>query len=96
MLTETAAISQEVPKSHRGQRRGKHRRPEGGATWVSLPPLEFENDDVICCSHGKYPKIFARAFGARIKYPYIESKTPKKSRKFSFAPSARRKIGHFC
>ena len=41
----------------------------GGATWGSCPPLEFENDDVICCSRGKYPKIFALAFGARIKYP---------------------------
>ena len=74
-----------------------HRRPEGGGQPGAVAPLlEFENDDVICCSHGKYPKIFARAFGARIKYPYIESKTPKKSRKFSFAPSARQKVGHFC
>ena len=44
-----------------------HRRPEGGATWGSCPaPLEFENDDVICCFRAKYPKIFARALGARI------------------------------
>ena len=29
---------------------------------------EFENDDVICSSPVKYPKFFARAFNARIKY----------------------------
>ena len=40
----------------------------GGETWGSAP-LEFENDDVICCFRAKYPKIFARAFGARNIYP---------------------------
>ena len=30
-------------------------------------PLEFENDDVSC-SPVKYSKLFARAYGARIKY----------------------------
>ena len=48
-------------------------RPEGGGQPGAVAsPLEFENDDVICCSHGKYPKI--------------ESNAPKKSGKFSFAP----------
>ena len=31
-----------------------------------MPPLEFENDDVICCSPVKCPKFFARAFGYNI------------------------------
>ena len=44
----------------------------------AVVPLEFENDDVICCFHAKYPKIFDRAFGARIKFPSIKSKTAKK------------------
>ena len=46
-----------------------HRRPEGGGNLGQFPPpLEFENDDVICCFRGNYPKIFARTFGTRIKY----------------------------
>ena len=43
-----------------------HGRQQGGGEFP--PPLEFENDDVICCSHAKYPKFFARALGARIKH----------------------------
>ena len=75
-----------------------HRQPEWGEGQpgaVAPPPLEFENDDVICCVRAKYPKGFARAFGTRIKHPEIKSKSPKKSRQVSFAPLARRKIGHF-
>ena len=34
---------------------GARRGVQPGAV---APPLEFENDDVICCSRGKYPKIF--------------------------------------
>ena len=42
----------------------------GGATWDSCrPPLKFVSDDVICCCNAKYPKIFARPLGDRIKYP---------------------------
>ena len=33
----------------------------GGQPGAVAPPLELENDDVICSSLGKYPKIFARA-----------------------------------
>ena len=40
-----------------------HGRQHGG-----MPPLEFENDDVICCSPVKYPKVFVRAFGARMRH----------------------------
>ena len=41
-----------------------------GALWGKLgavAPLELENDDVML-SRAKHPKIFARTFGARIKY----------------------------
>ena len=39
---------------------GNHRRPEGGGNLGQLPPpLEFENDDVICCSRGNYPKMLS-------------------------------------
>ena len=65
-------------------------RPEGG-NLAQLPlPLEFENDDVICCFRAKYPKMFARAFGARIKYPLIKSKAPKNCENF------RSCLRHFC
>ena len=42
---------------------------EGGECLV----LDFENDDVTCCSPVKYPKFFAdvfgkNVFGARFKY----------------------------
>ena len=42
-----------------------------GARGAVAPPLplDLENDDVICCFRAKYPKIFARAFDARTKYP---------------------------
>ena len=43
---------------------GVSREGQGGR----MPPLEFENDDVICCSPVKYPKFFARDFGARMKH----------------------------
>ena len=57
-------------KLHDREKCTLHRRLEGGGNLGQLPPpLEFENDDVIRCSRGKYPKIFARALGARIKYP---------------------------
>ena len=46
-----------------------HRRPEGGGATLGSSPLEFENDDVICCFRAKYPKIFARAVDARIDHP---------------------------
>ena len=35
------------------------------------PPMEFEKDDAISCPPAKYPNIFARAFGARDKNPYM-------------------------
>ena len=41
------------------------RRGGGQPGAVAPPPLEFENDDVICCFRAKYRTIFARAFGAR-------------------------------
>ena len=34
----------------------------------ALATMEFEKDDVICCLP---VKIFARAFGARYKNPYM-------------------------
>ena len=41
----------------------------GGCNGKSaLPLLKFENFDVICCFHKKYPKMFDRAFGARITH----------------------------
>ena len=40
-----------------------------GGKGVHLHPLEFENDDVICCLQGKFPKICARASIARINCP---------------------------
>ena len=49
---------------------GARRGTKGG--WGTCPPpMEFETDDVICCSPVKYPNIFARAFGARNKNPYM-------------------------
>ena len=42
--------------------------PGEGAIWGSPPPLEFENNDVICCFRANNHQIFAHAFGARIKY----------------------------
>ena len=56
-----------------------------------LPPMQFEKDDVIGCPHVKYPNIFARAFGASNKNPYVYSKMLQKRKKFSFAASAHRK-----
>ena len=35
---------------------------------LDVSAQEFKNDD-ICCFRAKYPKIFARALGARIKHP---------------------------
>ena len=43
----------------------------GGQRGHLPKPMEFEKDDVICCPPVKYPKIFARAFGARNKNPYM-------------------------
>ena len=46
---------------------GWHRRPDGGEqSGAVAPTLEFENDDVIRCVGAKYPKMFGRAFGARM------------------------------
>ena len=33
---------------------------------LHLHPLEFENDDIICCFQAKCPKIFARASDAKV------------------------------
>ena len=45
---------------------GLPERGGAGAIWGSSF-LEFKNYDVICCFRAKYPKLFACAFGARIK-----------------------------
>ena len=66
------------------------RRGQPGA----VAPLELENDDVICCVREKYPKSFARAFSARIKYLKLSLKRRKNREHFrSFGAT---KIGHFC
>ena len=39
--------------------------------------LEFQNDDAVCCFRTKKNKIFTRACGTCINYPYNESKTSK-------------------
>ena len=44
-----------------------YRRPEWIQPWVVASSLEFEINDVICCFPVKYPKLFARTFGACIQ-----------------------------
>ena len=64
-----------------------------GARGALAPPLEFEK----MTSYTKYPKFFARAFGACYRYMYsiFQSKTAQKTQKFSFAPPAHRKMVNF-
>ena len=62
-------------------------RVGGGAN----APLEFENDDVICCSPVRNPKFFARALGARIKTHLNLVENVKNHEIFPFLPSAREK-----
>ena len=50
---------------------GSRRGVKGG----THPSLEFEKNDVICCRPTKYPNILALAFGARHRYPILQSKT---------------------
>ena len=57
---------------------GAHRGGKGGHL---SPSLEFEKNDVMCCCPTKYPKFFARAYGARLKYPIFQSKTAQKNAK---------------
>ena len=59
------------------------------------PPTWNLKNDVICCRPTTYPKIFARAFGDRYRYRIFQSKTREKTRKFSLAPPARRKMVDF-
>ena len=40
----------------------------GGARGALAPPPGIWKSDVICCRPTKYPKIFARAYGARTRY----------------------------
>ena len=40
----------------------------GGVQGLRMHPLEFENDEVICCSPTKYPNYFARAPDAHNYY----------------------------
>ena len=47
-----------------------HGRPQEGGGHLPTTLMEFEKDDVICFPPVKYPKIFARAFGAYNKNPY--------------------------
>ena len=47
--------------------RSAHGRPEWGKSGA-VTLLGFENDYVMCCFRAKYPKIFADAFGAHMKY----------------------------
>ena len=75
------------------QAEGARRAGKGGAL---APPLEFEKMTsyaaVLHILNPKYPKFFARASGARHRYPIFQSTTAQKVQKFSFAPSARRKM----
>ena len=56
----------------------------GGCRGCECSPLEFENDDAICCSPVKYLKFFARAFGARNNYTKTKFKMSKNHLKFLF------------
>ena len=71
-------------------------RRGGGKGGGHLPPPGIWKNDVICCRPTKYPKFFARAFGARYIFSIFQSKTAQKTEQFSFAPSARRKWSFFC
>ena len=52
----------------------RHGRPQGGGARGTLTPLplKVEKYGVICCRPTKYPKIFARALGARNSYPGLK------------------------
>ena len=67
---------------------------EGGGKEGTCPfPWNLKKNEVICCRPTKYPKFFARAFGARHIYPIFQSKM---AQKFSFTLSALRKTVIFC
>ena len=51
-----------------------------GARGALAPPGIWKND-VICCRPTKYPESFARAFGARNRYPIFQSKSSRKNAK---------------
>ena len=73
-----------------------HRRPEGGGQPGAVaPPLEFENDDVICCSRGKYLKIFARSPTALASNILKFSLKRRKNRKFFVRAFGASKNGSF-
>ena len=55
-----------------------------GARGGTCPPPGVWKNDVICCRPTKYPKFFGRAFGARHRYSIFQSKTARKTQKFSF------------
>ena len=61
----------------------------GGAKRGALAPLEVEKKDVICCRPTKYSTAFA------LDTLYFSLKRRKITHKFSFAPSARRKMVEF-
>ena len=52
-------------------------------------------NNVICCRLTQYPKMLTRAFGARNKYPTIQSKTSQKHEMIRLR-LRHAKNGHFC
>ena len=63
-----------------------HSRPEEGSNLGQLPPppMEFKHDEFIRCSAVPVQNTLKSSFASYT----LKSKTPKKSRKFSFAPNA--------
>ena len=71
-----------------GARRGTKR----GAL---APPRPWNLKQMTSYAPVKYPKIFARAYGARNTL-YFSLKRREKTQKYSFAPLAHRKTVNFC
>ena len=59
-------------------------------------PLEFENDDVICCSPVKYPKFSLAPSALAFIRPKRSIKCKKNFEIFHFSVAGARKIDDFC
>ena len=90
---QISLVNYYVPTSH--LMRNHHPWATAGRGVLAPHPWNLKKNDVICCCPTKYPKIVARALGARHKYPIFQSKTSKQTHKNFVCACGAPKNGRF-